>query len=134
MCLVKKLAKQELREKILNSLRNQKEEIRLRKSLIIQDKLFRMPAFNSAKIILFYASFNGEVNTYTMIEKALQLGKTVLLPKIDKQTKMLTTRRVECLHEDLEEGAYGIKEPKAHTQAVPLESVDFIFAPSLSFY
>ena len=61
-------SKKLLRERILTLLRNQKEEERLNKSLAIGRKLFKMQAFQEAETILFYASFDGEGETFDMMK------------------------------------------------------------------
>ena len=71
-----------LRKKILNLLRAQKEEERFRKSKSILKKLFAMREFKQARTILFYASFDGEVETFEMMKQAQRLGKKVALPVI----------------------------------------------------
>ncbi|MCK4882323.1 MAG: hypothetical protein KAS92_04810, partial [Candidatus Omnitrophica bacterium] len=76
-----------LRERILTLLRNQKEEERLTKSLAIGNKLFQIGEFQKAETILFYASFDGEVETFEMMKEAQKLGKTIGLPGILRDEK-----------------------------------------------
>ncbi len=59
-----------IRKRVLNLLRNQKEEDRLRKSLVILERLFVIPEFQCSKTILFYASFDGEVETFEMMKRS----------------------------------------------------------------
>ena len=53
--------KQELRQRILDLIKTQKEEDALRKSRVILDKILALPVFETAQTIMFYASFQGEV-------------------------------------------------------------------------
>ena len=76
-----------LRKKILNLLRRQKDDERLEKSRTICKKFFAMREFKQAKTILFYASFDGEVETFAMIKQAQRLGKKIALPAIIKDQK-----------------------------------------------
>jgi len=105
--------KKELRERILTLLSKHKEEERLNKSLIIEDKLFHLEEFRRANIILFYAAFKGEVETLQMMQRATQLGKRIALPKVCKETKQFSAVLAEDISA-LGEGAYGIKEPKGN--------------------
>ncbi|MGD0336111.1 MAG: 5-formyltetrahydrofolate cyclo-ligase, partial [Candidatus Omnitrophota bacterium] len=57
------LTKEEIRSKILVRLKTQKEDDRDRKSKVIKNKLFRNPVFKKAKIVMFYISIGGEVDT-----------------------------------------------------------------------
>ena len=52
-----KHSKSTLRAQIATLLKNQKEEVRLKKSEAIRKKLFSLKEFKRAKTILFYASF-----------------------------------------------------------------------------
>jgi 5-formyltetrahydrofolate cyclo-ligase len=129
---VKSLAKERLRKKILKQLRIQKEETRLKKSKSIAGKLFRLPEFKKAKKILFYISFDAEVQTREMIKKALAKGKQILVPVCKQKKKKIVPCFVSQIETGLMKGAYGISEPK---QKFPgsLEDLDLIIVPGLAF-
>jgi len=125
--------KKVFRERILTLLRNQKEEERLTKSLVIRDKLFKMPEFQGASTVLFYAPFDGEVDTSVMIEQAQKLGKEIGLPKIIREERKIVPTRVEYLGEDLELGPYGIQQPKEdRTKVLGLEDIDMVIVPCVA--
>lgn len=127
-------SKQDLRERILTLLRNQKEEERLKKSLIILKKLFKLSAFKKAKTVLFYASFDGEVHTLEMIKKAQQLGKKISLPKVKRSDKKLIPVLIDNLDKDLKKGSYGILEPKKlRGKKLKLENIDIVIVPGIAF-
>ena len=105
--------KKKLRERFLESLRNQNEQDRLIKSRLIQKKLFSRPEFQAAKTILFYASFDGEVETFQMIKQATQLNKKIALPMVTKGSRNFIPTLVEDI-DSLSEGPHGIKQP-AHS-------------------
>ena len=129
-----KVTKQDLRNKIVKLLRNQKEEYRLKKSLVILNKLFSMHEFRTAQTILFYASFNGEVDTFEMINRAKALGKKIGLPRIQKDTRELTPFGITNTTSDLEEGLYGIKEPTGgYHNALLLDEIDMVIVPGIAF-
>lgn len=127
-------AKRILREKFLKLLRNQEEELRLKKSRLIQKKLFSMRRFTEAKTVLFYASFDGEVETREMMEQAKLLGKKILLPAIIKDQKKIIPATVEDFNCDLHVGSHGIQEPKNPlNRAVAVEDIDLIIVPGVAF-
>jgi len=132
---VDKNPKKIFRNRLLNLLRSQKEEERLKKSSIIREKLFLMPEFQQAHTILFYASFNGEVETFEMMKQAQKLGKKIALPKIIKEQMNITPVLVEDLDKELIEGPFGIKEPKQECLKRSLEAsdVDMVVVPGLAF-
>ena len=68
-------AKNALRREILDLLKNQKEEERLQKSKNIESQLIALPEFQKARIVLFYASFDGEVDTFGLMKQSQGLPK-----------------------------------------------------------
>jgi len=60
-------SKQILRERILKLLRNQREDERLTKSLMIKDKLFQMWEFQKAKTIFQMELVKAVICTETLI-------------------------------------------------------------------
>ena len=126
--------KKGLRSKILTLLRTQKEAERLRKSKKIEAKLFRLPEFQKSSIILFYLAFDGEVETVSMIKKALKIGKKVALPWISRREKLLVPILLESLSKDLEQGPYDISQPvDKKTNRLDLEQIDLVVVPGLAF-
>ena len=122
------------RERIIALLSNQKKEERLIKSLAISDKLFQLTKFREAETILFYASFDGEVETFEMMKKAQRLGKIVGLPRIGKGDKNIVPIMVESLEDDLEIGPYGIKQPKSDsTNMLREDCLDLVVVPGIAF-
>lgn len=105
--------KRALRARVLTLLRNQEDSERKQKSGIIAEKLYAVTAFRKAAQILFYASFDGEVDTIPMIKKAEQLGKRIGLPKLRKQGSQMWPMLLNCNIDDCLSGAYGIKEPSS---------------------
>lgn len=126
--------KQDLRERILTLLRNQREEERLHKSLIILNKLLNLQEYQRSQTIMFYASVGGEVDTFKMMKKTLKTGKRVALPRINLNKRQLIPTLIEQLDTDLEEGPYSIKQPKTNdSKEIPIENLDMIVVPALGF-
>jgi len=124
------LTKQAIRSKILLRLKTQKEEDRNRKSKLIGQKLFRALVFKKAKVVMFFISFGGEVDTQDMIKKAMDLGKRVAVPVCRKKRVM----RPSILQEKakLVRGLYEIYEP-AIKKFVKLEDLDLVIVPGIAF-
>ena len=114
-------------------LNKQPSEDRRLKSSIIAGKFFRMPEFERAKTILFYASFGGEVETFDMIRQAQLLGKRIALPRIHPQNtiKPVLISDLDC---DLETGPYGIRQPHASNDRTILPGeLDMVVVPGVAF-
>ena len=131
---MKHLKKTAIRKKILRLLRNQKEEDRLRKSLVILERLFGLPEFQSSKTILFYASFDGEVDTFEMMKRAQKLGKKIALPVILRDKRSIIPTLIQHLEKDLDDGPYGIKQPRHNKgKALNLKELDLVVIPGVVF-
>lgn len=131
---MKRQTKSTIRSKVLKLLRNQKEEDRLRKSEAVRKKLFSLKEFKGAKTILFYAAFDGEVETFEMIKQAKKLKKIIALPTVIKAHRRLVPRLVRNLRSGLRRGAYGILEPrKDRCQPIDLSKLDLVLVPGIAF-
>jgi 5-formyltetrahydrofolate cyclo-ligase len=123
-----------LRERILTLLKNQKEEERLIKSLDIRNKLFQMREFQAAETILFYASFDGEVETFEMMREAHKIGKTIGLPRMVENETKIIPMAVASLETDLEPGPYGIRQPiEDKAKELGIEGLDMVIVPGVAF-
>jgi 5-formyltetrahydrofolate cyclo-ligase len=124
------LTKRQIRNKILLRLKTQKEEDRKRKSKIIKEKLFRTSVFKKAKIVMFYISFGGEVQTKDMIKEAQDLGKIVVVP-VCKKNRIIKP----CVWDagaNLEKGPYEVYEP-ARKRFINLYDLDLVATPGVAF-
>ncbi len=128
-----KESKHSFRERYLILLRAQGEPDRIKKSQIICEKLFLTEEFKRAEIILFYASFDGEVETFEMMTQARKFGKRIALPTIIKDQKRIIPALVPNLESDLEEGFYGIKQPKTSCRGIALDNIDLVIVPGIAF-
>jgi 5-formyltetrahydrofolate cyclo-ligase len=124
------LTKEQIRNRILLRLKTQKEEERERKSKIIKEKLFKSSIFKKAKRVMFYISFDGEVNTREMIKEAQNLGKIVAVPVCKKKRMMLPC--VLGRSAKLKKGLYGIYQP-AIEKLINLKDLDLVIVPGVAF-
>ena len=123
-----------IRKRLLTLLRKQKEEDRRRKSQVILDRLFALPEFQRSRTIVFYASFDGEVETFEMMKQAKKLGKNIALPTIKRDQKKIVPMLIEDLQKDLSVGSYGIREPKgSHLKPLDLDDIDLVIVPGVAF-
>ncbi len=106
-----------------------KGEIKV-KSELIKKTLFAQREFKKSKIIMFYVSKFGEVETRGMIRESLKLGKKIVVPKICDNE--LIPCEIKNCRSDLQPGAFGIKEPRL-IKAVPLDKLDLIIVPGICF-
>lgn len=127
------LIKQEFRQRNLASIRHQKEEDAVYKSRVILGKLLALEVFRSAKTIMSYVSFQGEVDTLAIIAEALKLGKRIAVPIVRKETKNIIPVLIEKLS-DCTPGSYGILEPRFDIAKMLLpEDLDLVIVPGVAF-
>ena len=81
--------KHKIRTHIREKLNSHSELEKSRKSGIIKNRLFSEKAFKEAKVVMFYVSLKDEVNTMSMIDEAIKVGKRVCVPVIIKEEKRL---------------------------------------------
>jgi 5-formyltetrahydrofolate cyclo-ligase len=126
--------KHKIRSHIKEKLNNHSELEKTKKSGIIKDRLFNEEAFREAKVVMFYVSLKDEVNTMSMIDEAIRIGKRVCVPVIIKEEKRLIAGEIKDRIADLERQHFGIYQPKAgHVKEVPLEDIDLIIVPGIAF-
>ena len=122
-----------LRKHFLKLLKEQNKEERLRKSRLIAEQFWELPAIQKARSILFYASMPGEVDTLLMIEKAIFKGKRVSLPIVEHHQRELIPTLISSM-EDVHKGTYGNAEPHFDPdKALALKDIDAVIVPGLAF-
>ena len=124
------MTKSQIRNKILLRLKKQKEEDSRKKSRLIKNKLFKASVFKKAKIVMFYVSFGGEVQTQEMIKDAQELGKIVVVP-VCKKNRVIKPSRFNA-RANFTKGPYGVCEP-ASKKFINLEDLDLVITPGVAF-
>ena len=122
-----------IRREILKKRDGMSADIKAEKDSRIKDRFFFLPEFIAAETIFFYASFRSEVETLSMIEESLKMGKRIVLPKVDKERHRLRLYEIKDINE-LSEGYMGIPEPLPDDERlVPLDDIDLVVIPGAAF-
>ncbi len=128
------MKKESIRKKILYLRNSQSQFSAITKSYRIQGRLFRLPEFTRAKTILFYVSTRDEVKTESMIKKALEYGKRVVVPISNLKERTLNLSEIKDFDSELEPGAFNILEPKERfLRPVSPEEIDLVIVPGVAF-
>ena len=115
-------SKKQLRTKILQIRDALTEEQRQIDSAKITEKVLASEEYQNSKIILTYASFRSEVNTFLLMEQAIKDGKKVYVPRIEEEvqedgTRVKSMEFYQILSTDeLQEGYWGVPEPEAEVE------------------
>ncbi|MBQ7652873.1 MAG: 5-formyltetrahydrofolate cyclo-ligase [Clostridia bacterium] len=118
--------KNEIRKRVKQKLNTVTEDELGIASNMIAERLFESEEFKSASRIFIYKSFGKEVKTERIIERAIQLGKAVCIPKIDGEN--MYSLALESITEYYVD-SYGILEPVGGEEVAP----DLIVMPLIAF-
>lgn len=122
--------KKSLRKQVLDARHHLTPAERRAMSSRIEQRLFELPEFQKAALILFYASFQSEVETHFMIRRALSEGKRVALPRInEKELELLVITNFD---KDVSPGSWGIPEPD-QGDLVSVQDLGLIVVPGAAF-
>ena len=107
----------------------------LSKSAAIQDRLWWLIQEQQFQAIMFYVAFGSEVRTQESIARAINSGRTVIVPIcIEGDGKQILPSRLLDPESELEEGCFGIPEPKPEfRRPFPPEKIDLVVVPGLAF-
>jgi 5-formyltetrahydrofolate cyclo-ligase len=122
--------KTSLRKQALEARDSLPSEVRKAKSREIEQRLRLLPEFQSASVVMFFASFRSEVETGPMIRHALASGKRVVLPKV--KGRQLALFEIRDFDKDVSPGTWGISEPVT-SHPVALTNIDLIITPGAAF-
>jgi 5-formyltetrahydrofolate cyclo-ligase len=126
-------AKEAIRREVLEKRDSLHLEIKAEKDALIRQRLFALPEFAEAKVILLYASFRSEADTLKILADSFSIGKRILLPRVDKEKRSLVLYEIEVLH-DLFPGFMGIPEPLVTPERVRgVDAADLVIIPGSAF-
>ncbi len=123
-----------IRHEILARRNGLGQDGRREKSESIASRFLEQPEYKSAGTVLFYVNFRDEVGTRGLIAQALEDGKKVLAPKVDRKAHRLKLFEIKDGSADLEAGYMGIYEPvEAKTREAAPGEVDLVVLPGVGF-
>ncbi len=102
------------------------EELSLR-SRRIGEVLFKEEHFQKAETVAFYMPKGNEVDTKSMIERAMKEGKEVLVPVTNDKISMCKFTSFD----DMLAGKFGVPEPKHHEPKD--HAADVVLVPGVVF-
>ena len=104
-------------------------EERKKREEILHNNLFSMPEFVAARTVMLFANLPDEIDTFSLIDKCIAMGKKVFLPVIngDDMTACEFTGEYRV-------GRYEIKEPiTPNSSLLTPHSMDFVLVPGVGF-
>lgn len=127
--------KQALRQSIIGVRNAMSVAERAQASQQIAAKITQLNAYQAAKNVLAYLNFGAEFAAELFAQQVLQDGKTLFLPKVNKETRALALYRVNDLSQQVAPGLWNIPEPLVDrcTQLENLTEIDFVLLPGVAF-
>ena len=100
------------------------------KTAAIAERLYELPEYQSAKVVMFYVAWRSEVQTADMIRRTLRGGRVVVAPIVrNNQIWPAVVRDLDALVR----GAYGILEPPESADRVAPSIIDTVLVPGAVF-
>ncbi len=124
--------KKELRQRLRNILAEIPQEEVETKSLRACHRLFELPEYVSAEVIMVFLSLPGEIDTSSVVLRAWQDCKRVLAPKVSWSQRRMMPVEIRSLTDDLTVSSMGIREPISGIP-FPATMIDLVLVPGLGF-
>ena len=121
--------KNKLKEQMLEKRNSLSKQEIAEKSRQIESNLFNLEQYKKSKIIMFFVSFNSEVDTHNMIKEALK-NKTVVIPKV--VSNEIEPSVIIDFDSLLPSGKYGILEP-IEAMKIAYKNIDLVLVPGIAF-
>ena len=103
-------------------------------SAAILQEIIALPDYRRADAVMAYACFGSELQTEEFLRHALKDGKVLLLPRVNREKKLLEVYEVQDTTRDLVAGTWGIREPAPDLcPLADLGAVDFVLVPGVAF-
>jgi 5-formyltetrahydrofolate cyclo-ligase len=108
-------------------------EERAAASAAIAARIPTLPQFAAARTVLLTLAFRSEWNTRPLVATALDAAKTVVVPRVNTQTRMLELVSIDDPDRDVVPGHLGIPEPRAERPHVSRDAIEFVLVPGVAF-
>ena len=129
-----KARKSQIRREVVAKILAMDPQDRAARELALARRFAELPGFDRAGTVLLYVSaFPEEFDTRPMIRLAIERGKRVVLPTVDRRLKTLRLFEVADFDHDLIPGHRGIPEPRPGCPEVDPLDVDWALVPGLAF-
>ena len=122
--------KKTLRKETIAAMKELPESVKTQADEQLTQRILELPAFQEAKTLATYLSFDHEFSTAGLIQAALQLGKRVCVPRTYPQGRM---EFVKYDPDILGKTRFGLLEPNERGQVVDKSEIDVIHVPGLVF-
>jgi 5-formyltetrahydrofolate cyclo-ligase len=107
--------------------------VRAGASAAIAARILERADFKSARTVLLTLPFGSEWDTSAVMRAALAAGRTVAMPRVDGQSRMLELHAIADPQRDIVAGYRAIPEPLPACPRVSRDAIDFVLVPGVAF-
>ena len=126
--------KADIRQQMRELLHGQSASERQKKSDLILRKVSQVITLKKGVSIMFYVSLLEEVDTLPLLKTALESGCVVNVPYVDRKNNSLISVSIQNPETDLEQGSYGILEPKKNLVShFDVNQLETVLVPGIAF-
>jgi 5-formyltetrahydrofolate cyclo-ligase len=127
-------AKRSLRRDVRRAVRALDPAARVAAEARLRDRLAGVPGYAAAGAVLAYVNvFADEVDTGPLLRAVIAAGRTLLLPRVDRDAWRLRLHAIADPDAGLVPDAMGLREPPADAPEVAPSAVDFVVVPGVAF-
>jgi len=123
-------AKKELRRQLRKQRKALPWELILKNSEAIAQAVESLPEYQAADTVFCFVSYGGEPHTHVLLQRALQNGKRIFVPRCKDGGEMDLVQI--CSFDDLKPGMYGILEPDPAAPTQNLNELQFALLPAIA--
>lgn len=100
----------------------------------LQECFPKLEGYDAARTVLLYVkAFPEEIDTGPLLRAALDGGKRLICPRVDRKARGLRLHEIRDLARDLAPGALGIPEPRPDSTVIDPREIDWALIPGLAF-
>lgn len=124
--------KQTIRKLIKRRIKEIDREKLQQETHLVEERFLELAVYKDARVIMFYWSLPGEIETKNLIRKAKEENKIVALPVIGDDVSL---QPYEFTHQEgLVKNALGIWEPNKETASkIDIRDLDVVVVPAVAF-
>jgi 5-formyltetrahydrofolate cyclo-ligase len=126
-------AKLALRQRVLTERDALPVAVRRAASAAIVARILERADFKAARAVLLTLPFGSEWDTVAVMRAALAAGRTVVVPRVDKASRMLELHAITDPERDVVAGYRDIPEPLPACPLVARDAIDFVLVPGVAF-
>ena len=121
-----------LRQAVKSKFRAQNQEELNRQNRIIEEKLESLSVYRDSRVVMFYWSMPGEVDTRSLIRKAEEMKKIIALPVI-KDNNVMHPYQFSAGARTVN-GPFGVLQPDINSCVqVEAKDLDIVLVPAVAF-